>query len=94
MLVDIIYKRPEDVKAGFLAALKKLKAGDRFFRTADFEDMFENYNFFQDKNQNLVHVNNLVQSLNNVSIEINEEQLKEKHPELLRKGYLKKDEFV
>lgn len=40
MIVDIVFKRPDDIKTGFLTVLKKLKAGDKFFKKSDFEDMF------------------------------------------------------
>ena len=94
IVVDVTFKRPEDVKAGFLSVLKRLKSGDRFFKKFDFEDMFENYNFFEDRNRNKVHVDNLVQCLSNINLEIDLEALKKKYNELEGITHLDKKLFV
>ena len=94
VIVEVISKKPEDIKVGLIAALKKLKAGGRFFSEDDFGDMFENYNLFQERNNNQVYISNLVQSLRNLNIPLTEEELVQRYPQLKNTAYVGKKDFV
>ena len=52
MLVGLVMRRPADIRADMVATLKKLKKGEKFFTRADFESMFENYDFFSKGEKN------------------------------------------
>ena len=46
MLAKLIETKPDNVKQGMAEILKQIKNKTTFFKKADFEQMFDSYNFF------------------------------------------------
>lgn len=76
--------------------MKKLKKGEKFFSKADFETMFDNYDFFEkgEKGGQEVHYKAILQALENINIKMTHEVFLQKYPQFKLGKYVKKDDFV
>lgn len=93
LVVGLVTRRPENIRADMLATLKKLKKGERYFHKSDFEVMFDSYDFIEKGGQQ-VHFLSIVQSLNNLNVPITQEAFLQKYPQFKLGKYVKKEDFV
>lgn len=93
MIVGLVTRRPDDIRADLLNTLKKLKKAEKFFTKADFETMFDNYDFFEKGGQQ-VHYKAIMQALDNINIRMPQEIFLQKYPQFKLGKYVKKEDFV
>lgn len=78
----MIEDRPEKVKEGLISILKGLKEKQTYFKTTDFEAMFDSYTFFEANNQ--VPSAYLLQALQKIEISRTKEQLLATYPQIAK----------
>lgn len=67
-MARLIETKPENVKQGMAEILKHIKNKTTYFKKHDFEHMFDSYNFFEEKADNKIPYNYLIQALRRITV--------------------------
>jgi hypothetical protein len=68
LVARLLEARPEKVKEEMIAILKKMKEGEAFFQSVDFEEMFDSFDAFGSRGNGQIPVLYLMQALRNINI--------------------------
>ena len=74
--------------------LKQIKNKSTYFKKTDFEQMFDSYNFFEEKADNKIPYNYLIQGLRRITVKYEKQQFLEKYPKFKLDRMVSKLEFV